>query len=181
MTPPKRTDREKYSRFLSKDEELKLVTGYSPIHLREQYLVYLLLPGAIFIVAGVVIAHFTNFPIWLGELLGLIIDFIIALILVLILNYSHKYLLTTRRIILKEGFLKIKLASVLYDKVTHITVNQGFLERIILGYGTVVIDTAGSSGDELTLEYIHEPIKFKNYLENLIHQKGYPRPLKKIL
>lgn len=161
---------EKYEKYLSKDEKLKVVTGYSQIHLREDWLTHAIIPGIVFIIIGIGIFYFKHLDLRLGAIIGFIIDVIFSLVLVVITDKSHKYLLTTRRVIIREGFFKIKLASVLYDKITHITVNQGFLERIILGYGTVVVDTAGSSGDELTLEYVNAPIKFKNKLENLIHK-----------
>jgi len=161
---------EKYEKYLSKDEKLKIVTGYSQIHLREDWLTHAIIPGAIFIIAGIGIFYFKHLDLRIGVLIGFIIDSFFSLVLVVITDKSHKYFLTTRRVIVKEGFFKIKLASILYDKITHITVDQFFLERVILGYGTIVIDTAGSSGDELVLKYVANPIKFKNTLENLIHK-----------
>ncbi len=173
--------KKKYSRYLSENEELKFVTSYSSLHLREQALIYFLFPGMIFVFAGLGIGYLTKIEPLIGVIGGIIVNLIITIILTIIMSYSHKYILTTRRVIVKEGFLKIKLASVLYDKITHITVDQDFLERIILKYGTIRIDTAGSSGDELTLRFIEEPIQFKNKLETLIHEHSSPKKKKKML
>ncbi|HWA52369.1 MAG TPA: PH domain-containing protein [Patescibacteria group bacterium] len=159
-----------YEQYLSDDEKLKLVTGYSTIHLREIFLTKVFFPGFVFIILGALSSYLTSIKLWEGLLIGLIFSFIPALIITVIINNSHKYLLTTRRVIVKEGFFRINLASILFDKITHITVDQGFLERFVLGYGTLRIDTAGSSGDEITLMFVAEPIKLKNRLEDLIHK-----------
>lgn len=162
--------RKKYAKYLSEDERLKIIAGYSPLYLRERFIIYLLLPGLLFVVAGVGLAYLEKMDLWLGAAVGLIPAALVAALLTYLVNLSHRFLLTTRRVILKEGFFNIRIASALYDKITHISVSQGFMDRLLLHHGTVVIDTAGSTGDELTLNYIEEPLEFKNVLENLIHQ-----------
>lgn len=160
----------KHLKFLSEGEQLKLVTGYSSLHLRERFIVTLIFPGVIFFVATIGWAYLDKFNLWFGFALGLIPAVAVACVVTWIVHKSHRFILTTRRVILREGFLKVKISSVLYDKVTHITVNQTLFDRLVLRQGTIVIDTSGSSGDELVLQFVEEPLEFKNILENLIHQ-----------
>jgi uncharacterized membrane protein YdbT with pleckstrin-like domain len=162
--------RKKYHRLLSKGEEIQVVTGYSRLHLREVLIISFLFPGGIFILFGVGLALVEKFNLIIGIVLGTLPAIGVATIVERVTNQSHHFVLTNRRVVLREGFLNIRISSVFYDKVTHITVDQGILDRIILGHGTVIIDTSGSSGDELILKYVAQPIKFKNVLENLIHE-----------
>ena len=162
--------KEKFFRFLSDNEELKSVSGYSSLHLREKFVISLLFPGIIFITGGALLAFIGKFQFILGIVIGLIIAIAVAVAMVWIVNRSHSFILTTRRVILREGFFNIKIASALYDKITHISVDQGPMDRFVYRHGTVTIDTAGSTGDEIILKYVEEPIEFKNFLENLIHQ-----------
>lgn len=175
--------KKKYAKYLSEEEQLKLITGYSPLYLRERFIIYLLLPGLVLIAVGLGWAYFGKVNLWVGGIVGLIPAVLLAVVLTYLVNLSHRFLLTTRRVILKEGFFNIRIASALYDKITHISVTQGFMDRTLLHHGTVVVDTAGSTGDELTLEYVEEPLEFKNVLENLIHQhhtkQGSESPLEK--
>jgi uncharacterized membrane protein YdbT with pleckstrin-like domain len=160
----------KHLRLLSTDEEIKVITGYSSLHLRERFVVHLLFPGVVFLVIGAGWAFFLHWELIYGVALGLIPAAALSALVTWIISKSHRFILTTRRIILREGFFKVKVSSVLYDKVTHISVDQSLFDRLVLRHGTIVIDTSGSSGDELVLKYVDEPIKFKNILEHLIHK-----------
>jgi uncharacterized membrane protein YdbT with pleckstrin-like domain len=71
----------------------------------------------------------------------------------------------------KRGMFNVKLMSALYDKITHIEVDQSFLDKLLMHKGTVIIHTAGSNKDELTLAFIEYPIEFKNILERLINRE----------
>ena len=84
---------------------------------------------------------------------------------------ANRYLLTTRRVIVKRGFFTVKLASALYDKITHIEVDQSFVDRMFLHHGTILVHTAGSNSDEIVLQYVESPIEFKNILERLINRE----------
>lgn len=86
-------------------------------------------------------------------------------------HHSHRYLLTTRRVIIKKGLLTYKLTSALYDKITHIEVDQGFLDRIIMHHGKIIINTAGLNKGEITLDFVDNPVEFKNLLERLINRE----------
>lgn len=164
-------EKKAFVKYLAEDEELVLVTGFGKMYLRHQYIFYVLFPGAIFILLGLGIAYVTGFNLGVGLVLGLLVALLVAFLKVWVLNMANKYLLTTRRVIVKRGFLAVRIASALYDKITHIEVDQGFMDRMFLNHGTIIINTAGTSKDELILRFVEAPIQFKNLLERLINRE----------
>lgn len=165
------TEKKKYAKFLAEDEELELVTGYSSLYLRQRFIIQIIIPGAIFILIGAGGAYFMKVNIAYGLILGLVLSCLFSLLLTWIITQSHRYLLTTRRVIIREGFLHLRVTSALYDKITHIEVDQGLTDRIFLHHGTILLNTAGGSKDLVILKYVEYPVEFKNILERLIHQE----------
>ncbi|MBI3485592.1 PH domain-containing protein [Candidatus Daviesbacteria bacterium] len=166
--PPAESDKKNFAKYLAEDEELVLVTGYSKIYLRQKFIIFILIPGALFILAGLGLAYFLKYNLGQGLLFGMLFSIIVAYLTTLLTFHSHRYLLTTRRVMIKEGFFKVNLSSALYDKITHIEVKQSFYDRLIMHHGTVIINTAGMNKVEMKLEYVDSPIEFKNLLERLI-------------
>jgi membrane protein YdbS with pleckstrin-like domain len=170
-------DKKSFAPFLSEDEELVLATGYGSNYMRHKFAYYLMLPGFIFILVGIGLIYlksrpdFTSQDLAMGLLLGLFLASLTALIQSIWHYHSHRYLLTTRRVIIKNGFFAVKLTSALYDKITHIEVDQTFWDRIIMKHGNVLINTAGGNRDELKINNVDEPIAFKNLLERLINRE----------
>lgn len=164
-------DKKKFAQYLAEDEELILATGYGANYLRHQFLIYVIIPGLIFLVIGVAAAYFLKFNLGMGMLLGWVIGWIVALFKTILLYHSHRYLLTTRRVIIKNGYFAVKLTSALFDKITHIEVDQGFIDRLLYHHGNVIINTAGMNKGEIRLDYIDSPIEFKNLLERLINRE----------
>lgn len=160
-----------YARFLAEDEELVVVTGFSRIYLRQKFIIYLALPGAIFILGGLGLGYWLQIQPGYGLLIGLLLAALIAFLRTYWINLANKYILTTRRVIIKTGLFTNKLSSALYDKITHIEVEQGFIDRLFLNHGKIIINTAGSNKDELVLKYVESPIQFKNLLERLINRE----------
>src|SRR5690606_15890704 len=106
-----------------------------------------------------------------GLLAGLIIAIFWALFLTVWHYHANRYLLTTRRVIIKKGLLSVRLTSALYDKITHIEVDQSLVDRLILKNGNIIINTAGGNKDEIHILAIDEPMQFKNLLERLINRE----------
>jgi uncharacterized membrane protein YdbT with pleckstrin-like domain len=165
------SDKKRHSKFLAEEEELEIVTGYSSIYLRQKFIIQIIFPGIIFILAGCGLAFYLRINLAYGIIGGLVGALLLSAILTWIINQSHRYLLTTRRVIIKEGFIKIKVASALYDKITHIEVDQGLTDRLFLHHGTIILNTAGGNQDSLILKYVEQPVEFKNILERLIHEE----------
>lgn len=164
-------EKKAFEKFLSEDEELVMATGFSKNYMRHRFAYYLLWPGGICIGLGVGLAYLFQFNLGIGMLLGTILASVWAFILSIWHYHSNRYLLTTRRVIIKKGLISVKLISALYDKVTHIEVDQGIIDRLIMKHGDIIINTAGGNKDELRIICIDEPIKFKNLLERLINRE----------
>ena len=90
------------------------------------------------------------------------------LLKVIHLRHSKTYLLTNRRIIVKDGVFSVKTTSAPYDKITHLEVKEGFFMKLSYGVGDITIHTAGRSPIEINLVKIHNPLEVKNLLEELI-------------
>lgn len=164
-------DKKAFSAFLSEDEELVLATGFGKNYLRHQFAFFMMLPGGIAWILGAALAYFYQFNIGYGLLGGLGVSLIIAYIKTVWMYHANRFLLTTRRVIIKQGLIAVKLKSALYDKITHIEVDQGLLDRLIMKHGTVIIHTAGGGNDEIKILNIDDPIDFKNLLERLINRE----------
>lgn len=160
-----------FQHFLSEDEELVLITGYGVNYLRHRFAYFMMLPGGLLWILGGVWAYYSGFNVGYGLLAGMIASGVLAYFMSLWLYHAHRYLLTTRRVIIKNGILTVRLTSALYDKITHIEVDQGLVERLIMGHGTIIINTAGGSKDEIKLFNVDDPIVFKNLLERLINRE----------
>lgn len=168
---PAQREKDSFAKYLSEDEELILATGYSNYFLRQKFAIYFMIFGAIFILAGLGIAYQFEYQLVYGLTLGFIGALFFSYLKTVHVYHSHRYLLTTRRVMIKEGFFNVKLTSALYDKITHIEVDQGFVERIIMHHGTVIINTAGMNKVEIRLDFVDSPIEFKNLLERLINRE----------
>ncbi len=174
-------ERHRFARFLAEGEELILVTGYSTMHIREIFIMALAIPGFFFMAIGFGAGFFPNHDITragYGLLIGLVIAGIVGFFKAYFVHHSHQYLMTTRRLIIKKGFFVVNLTSALYDKMTHIEVFQGFVDRFFMYQGKVIINTAGMNKGEITLEHVGYPVEFKNLLERLINREReqYGRP-----
>ena len=160
-----------FDEFLSEDEEMVLATGFGKNYMRHKFIYLLLWPGGIPIATVIGLAYYLGFNMGAGIIAGLIVGSIWALILTIWHYHAHRYILTTRRVIIKQGLLSVKLTSALYDKITHIEVEQGIMDRLIMKHGNIIINTAGGNKDEIHISAIDEPIKFKNLLERLINRE----------
>lgn len=168
---PVQKERDHFAKFLAEDEELILATGFGANYLRHRFVFYILIPGAIFILAGLAFAYVYKFNLGYGMGVGLLLASFVALLKTILMYHSHRYLLTTRRVIIKNGFFNIKLTSALYDKITHIEVDQGFIDRFLMHHGKLIINTAGMNKGEIVLDYVDSPVEFKNLLERLINRE----------
>lgn len=153
--------------YLSEDEELILVTGLGHIYLRQKFLIYLLF-GMVFgaVLFGVLFISKVDGTVAL--VLATVLAVMIAIFKTLHVHHANRYLLTTRRVIIKKGLFSVKLTAALYDKITHLEVDQSFIDRIFLHHGTIIVNTAGVHKDEIILRFVDYPMELKNLLERLI-------------
>lgn len=167
LKPPKKA----FDKFLSEDEELVFATGFGKNYMRHKFVYYILWPGGIGIALCVGLAYFFEFNIGIGMILGIILASIWGLLLSIWHYHANRYLLTTRRVIIKKGLVSVKLISALYDKITHIEVDQGVLDRLIMKHGNIIVNTAGGNTDQIKINSVDDPVKFKNLLERLINRE----------
>lgn len=164
-------DKLSFKRFLAEDEELVLATGYGKNFLRHRFAYFFLWPGILFLLVPLGLAYFMKLNVAKVLMLGLVLETLFAYFKTIWMFHAHRYLLTTRRVMIKEGFFSVKITSALYDKVTHIEVDQSFYDRIIMRHGSIIINTAGANKDEIRIECVDAPIDFKNLLERLINRE----------
>lgn len=160
-----------FKKYLSEDEELVLVTGFSQAFIRSQFLMYVLFPGMLFLGLGLGLGWLLGIGRIGALILGLIGMFLAAIIRILHVYHANRYLLTTRRVIVKQGLFSVKLTAALFDKITHLEVDQSMVDRFFLHHGTIIINTAGLNKGEISLKSVDYPLELKNLLERLINRE----------
>jgi uncharacterized membrane protein YdbT with pleckstrin-like domain len=168
---PTPAQKSSFASYLSEDEELILVTGLGKAYIRSKFIMYLLFPG---LLAGA-IAFGAGYFLGVDRIVSLIAAIIFmclaAFIKTLHVYHANRYLLTTRRVIIKQGLFSVKLTATLYDKITHLEVDQSFTDRLFLHHGTIIVNTAGMNKGEIVLKYVDYPMELKNLLERLINRE----------
>lgn len=79
----------------------------------------------------------------------MVLSFVLNLIFTLIKYFTTEFGITTKRVIVKYGFIKRNSFEILLKKIEGVQVNQSFWGRI-LDYGTIVITGTGSSRNFFT-------------------------------
>lgn len=166
--------KEKYSHYLAGGEEVIAVFGIG-----QKYFLYTVLSYI------VIVLFLAFYPLILRNIPGLekindydnwiflpaTLVFLAGLPFVLkIIHLKHRmtYILTDRRVLIKDGILSINWTSAPYDKITHLTVKEDFLKKISYQIGDITIHTAGPTPIETDLIKVQHPVKVKNLLEELI-------------
>lgn len=168
---PTEKQRQAFKKYLSEDEELVLVAGLSGAYIRSRFLMYVLFPGMLFLGLGLGAGWLLGLDKVVALSLAMLAMFLAAIAKTMHLYHSNRYLLTTRRVIIKKGLLSVKLTAALYDKITNLVVEQSIIDRLFMHHGTIVVNTAGVNKGEITLKYVDYPLELKNLLERLINRE----------
>lgn len=75
-----------------------------------------------------------------------------------------EYVATDRRVYARAGLVGTTVNQLTYDKITDITFTQDVLGRL-LGYGSVVVQTAGSQQAPITMVGLADPLAAKETIE----------------
>lgn len=142
VRPATPKQKEKYSHYLSEGEEIIAAFGIG-----DRYF------------------WLNAIPLFLFSLPLIGLPFLLKLIH---LKHSKVYLLTDRRVLIKDGVFSVKVTTAPYDKITHISVREGFFEKVSYGIGDITIHTAGPTPVEIDLVKVENPIRVKNLIEELI-------------
>lgn len=168
---PTPAQKSSFAPYLAEDEELILVTGFSKAYIRSKFIIYLIFPGIIGFGLGFLAGKILGIDQFQSYLVATFLMIVFALLKTMHLFHANRYLLTTRRVIIKKGLFAVKLTAALYDKVTHLEVDQGLIDRFLLHHGTIMVNTAGSNKDEIILKYVDYPMEFKNLMDRLISRE----------
>lgn len=160
-----------FAQYLAEDEELILVTGLSQAYIRSKFILYLFFPGLLGLVIGFGLGQILGVGKTTSLIVGISVLFLLAILKTIHLYHANRYILTTRRVIIKKGLFAVNLTAALYNKITHLEVDQGLIDRFLLHHGTIIVNTAGMNKGEITLKYVDYPIEFKNLMERLINRE----------
>lgn len=160
-----------FAKYLSEDEDLVLVTGLSKAYTRSKFVIYLLFPGLLFFALGLGLGWLLGLSKVWATSLATIFLVLVAILKTMHIYHANRYLLTTKRVIIKKGLFSVRLTATLYDKITHIEVDQTFVDRFLFHHGNIIVNTAGVSKGEIVLRFVDYPIELKNLLERLINKE----------
>jgi len=150
-------------RSLSEGEELIYQTGLHKWVLT--WPVLLILLSVVFIIVAA-----ASGPNGFGSMFFWVLVFWIAVFLAITarLDYSTAHLyLTSRRIILKAGWMRKVLMEVLLEKVQGIDIDQSLMGRM-LNYGVVTIKGIGINN--ITMKNVREPFEFREIAQKQIQK-----------
>ena len=71
---------------------------------------------------------------------------------------GSEFMLTSKRVVLRQGIISRKTIEVLLVKCEGISVNQSIIGRI-LGFGTLVVTTGGATSH---FDFVKRPVEFRN-------------------
>lgn len=168
---PTLADRKAFAKYLSEDEELVLVTGLSKAYIRSKLIIYLLFPGLLFLALGLGLGWFLGISkLWTASLATTLM-ILAATLRTMHIYHANRYLLTTKRVIIKRGLFSVKLTAALFDKITHLEVVQTIVDRFLFHHGSIIVNTAGLNQGSIVLRYVDYPLEIKNLLERLINRE----------
>src|SRR5688572_17201914 len=116
---PTPAQKSSFAQYLSEDEELILITGLGAAYLRSKFIMYMMFPGMVFFGLVFLVGWFLKIEPIYSFGVGLILMILSALSKTMHLHHANRYLLTTRRVIIKQGVFSVKLTAALFDKITH--------------------------------------------------------------
>lgn len=168
---PTPKQKKSFAPYLSEDEELVLVAGLSKAYLRSKFATYLLFPGLVFLALGLGIGWVLGVDKIATLVVAALLMILAAVLKTMHIHHANRYLLTTKRVIIKRGLFSVKLTAALFDKITHLEVAQTFVDRFLFHHGSININTAGLNQGQIVLRFIDYPLEIKNLLERLINRE----------
>lgn len=79
---------------------------------------------------------------------------------------SKHYAFTNKRVILIESLIGTSIVSIDYNQITDIEIEQSFVDQFG-GWGTIIINTAGTHVPEVRLTFIDNPQGTKQDLDQI--------------
>jgi uncharacterized membrane protein YdbT with pleckstrin-like domain len=96
---------------------------------------------------------------------------VVVILIAIFRNYylkvSNAYAFTNDRVLIHKGWLSTKLISTEYQKITDVTVRESFLNRVFFRAGSIMVNTAGTGGEEIVLQNVEQPYQIKKKLDEI--------------
>src|SRR3989338_2718129 len=179
--PPTKRQHKKIGKYLSSNEEVILVTTIGSRYMWLNIIVWLIIPLGFFYFSAFMFFGLINIPgfdwlKWLGILAAVIVILKIKTTSdILKKRQSNIYVLTNRRILIITGLFSRKIVTAPLDRITNITVDKSFIQRLLYNTGHLLIITAGFDQREIVVEHVSYPVKFKILVEETsVNPKGQP-------
>ncbi|MBI3342237.1 PH domain-containing protein [Candidatus Curtissbacteria bacterium] len=179
--PPTEKQKKKLSKYLSSEEELIVVTTIGPRYMWFNLIFLLLIPLGLFYISIFMLFGVINIPQldWL-KYVGLVAMLLALFKLrstsgILRKRQANIYIVTNHRILIITGIFSRKIITAPLDRITHITVDQSVIQRMVYNTGHLMIITAGFDQREIVVEHIADPIKFKVLVEELTRNADKPQ------
>lgn len=102
-----------------------------------------------------------------GAFFGIPIILIAAFYYGFYLKTANAYAFTDHRVLVHLGWLSTRLISTEYQKITDVTVHEPFFSRVFFHVGSLAINTAGTSSEEIVLKNVEKPYEVKKKLDEL--------------
>jgi uncharacterized membrane protein YdbT with pleckstrin-like domain len=90
---------------------------------------------------------------------------VLVVVSTIIRYFTTEYAVTSRRVLVKKGFLYRRSIETLLTKIESVNVDQGILDRI-LGSGTLI--TVGTGGTHDPIKSMDKPLEFRRRMEEQI-------------
>lgn len=105
-------------------------------------------------------------------LIGLAVFLVIIFIWCLEINGGKRYVVTTKRVIFKKGFIKRTSFDLMLHKCEGVMVEQSIMGRL-LNYGTVIVTTGEATNN---YNYIRNPFGFSTAINQQIDDNLHQPP-----
>ena len=148
-----------WDKVLNPNEQVKYEFSISKRY-RKFGSTFFVILGAVLILLGI----FAATGVWV---FGLILILVGSGYYGFYLKVANAYAFTDRRVLVHIGWLSTKMISTEYQKITDVTIIEPFLSHILVHTGTLKIDTAGTSKEEIVLKNIERPYEVKKKLDEL--------------
>lgn len=112
-------------------------------------------------------------PVWRSYLIAFIVavltlPFVVVPLLILLVvvldRWQYTYTITNKRVSARVGIIAKHINEIDIEHIRSVTTKQGILARI-LGYGNVMIGTAGTGGIEIIIKNIANPEQIKELIK----------------
>jgi uncharacterized membrane protein YdbT with pleckstrin-like domain len=113
-------------------------------------------------------------PVWRSYLFGFILSIftlplmglgLLFLLIIVLDRYQYTYTITNKRVSSRVGIIAKHVNEVDIEHIRSVTTSQGIMARI-LGYGNVIIGTAGTGGVEVIIINVINPEQIKELIKN---------------